>query len=300
MVHRYQIPGPVAPRSGAYIASLSSPLKPQLLEDGVSRLLARGWEVALDRDCLARASVTAGSVAQRMAALQRWRASSHEVFWNARGGYGSIELLAQLVPGQWRRPRWVVGSSDTTALQLWLLAQGHGSLYAPMPSGALARGTPEATLARIEQLLAHRWGGAELQANQHGSWLVAPSGAQGVQGPAVGGCLSLVTATLGTAWAPVTDGHVLFLEDIAEHPFRIVRMLWHLRHAGVLRRPAAVVLGTFPRCEPPAGSGYTLPELLRDFFAECDFPVYFGYPFGHVEDADFCDSIVWGLPYRVG
>lgn len=300
MVRAYHIPDPVTPRSGVRIASLSSPLKQDLLESGVSRLLARGWDVTLDSDCLARDTVTAGSREQRLAALARWRASPDSMLWNARGGYGTIELLDSLPARQWLRPRWVVGSSDTTALQLWLMAQGHGSLYAPMPSGALARGTPEATVERIEQLLAHDWQVARLQPHQRTHWLVPPVRSVLAQGPAVGGCLSLVAAMLGTPWTPDTEGHVLFLEDIGEHPFRIVRMLWHLRHAGLLRAPAAVVLGTFPKCEPPAGSGYTLPELLGQFFAGATYPVLYGYPFGHVEDADFCDSIVWGLPYQVG
>lgn len=300
MLRHYQLPAPVTPQSGAYIASLSSPLKQDLLEDGVSRLLARGWELTLDSDCLARDAVTAGSRDQRLAALRRWRASPHEMFWNARGGYGTIELLDSLPAAMWQRPRWVLGSSDTTALHLWLMARGQGALYAPMPSGALARGTPESTLARIEGLLAHRWDRATLQGNQSTRWLVAPRARALAQGPAVGGCLSLVAAMLGTPWTPDTRGHVLFLEDIGEHPFRILRMLWHLRHAGLFQAPAAVILGTFPKCEPPAGSGYTLPDLLGRFFAGAPYPVAYGYPFGHVEDADFCDSIVWGLPYQIG
>ena len=300
MARSYAIPDRVTPRSGTRIASLSSPLKHDLLESGVSRLLARGWDVSLDNDCLARDAVTAGTREQRLAALTRWRLSPESMLWNARGGYGTIELLDALPARQWPRPRWLIGSSDTTAIQLWMMAHGQGSLYAPMPSGALARGTPDATIDRIEQLLAHDWQPACLQPNQPLQWLVAPTRGVQAQGPAVGGCLSLVAAMLGTPWAPMTQGHVLFLEDIGEHPFRIVRMLWHLRNAGLLRAPAAVVLGTFPNCDPPAGSGYTLSSLLGQFFAGAKYPVLYGYPFGHVADVDFCDSIVWGLPYRVG
>ncbi len=47
-----------------------------------------------------------------------------------------------------------------------------------------------------------------------------------------GGCLSLLVASLGTPYEIQTEGTMLFLEDRAERPYRIDRMLMQLKLAG--------------------------------------------------------------------
>jgi muramoyltetrapeptide carboxypeptidase len=88
-------------------------------------------------------------------------------------------------------------------------------------------------------------------------------------------------ASLGTpdAFAP-PQGHVLFLEDVAERPYRLDRMLTQLQLSGILSAAAAIVLGEFPDCDEPrgevAGRG-VLADLLKDFHG----PVVYGFPSGH-------------------
>ena len=55
----------------------------------------------------------------------------------------------------------------------------------------------------------------------------------------------MLTSLLGTPYFPEVKGGILFLEDVAEHPYRIERMLTQLLHAGVLTRQKAIVLGQF-------------------------------------------------------
>ena len=70
----------------------------------------------------------------------------------------------------------------------------------------------------------------------------------------MGGTLAQLVASLGTPYAfNPPDGHVLFLEDVGERPFRLDRMLTQLRLAGVLERASAVVLGEFADCDEPGG-----------------------------------------------
>jgi muramoyltetrapeptide carboxypeptidase len=47
-----------------------------------------------------------------------------------------------------------------------------------------------------------------------------------------GGCLSLLCASLGTPYEIRTQGTILFLEDRAERPYRVDRMLMQLKLAG--------------------------------------------------------------------
>ncbi len=47
---------------------------------------------------------------------------------------------------------------------------------------------------------------------------------------------------------------MLFLDEVAERPYRLDRMLTQLRLSGLLRRASGVVFGELPRCDEPGGS----------------------------------------------
>jgi muramoyltetrapeptide carboxypeptidase len=106
-------------------------------------------------------------------------------------------------------------------------------------------------------------------------------GAIGVTGRLAGGSLSLSVTTLGTPWALDTRGAILFLEDTDEAPYRIDRMLTHLRTAGRFEGVRAVVFGHLRRCDsdPPG----LLEQAIRDVFRDAAFPVAMGLPVGHGE-----------------
>jgi muramoyltetrapeptide carboxypeptidase len=85
---------------------------------------------------------------------------------------------------------------------------------------------------------------------------------------------------------------VLFLEDVAERPYRIDRMLTQLTQAGVLGKAAAIVFGEFPGCNE-AGDEVTARHVAESFAAACRGPVLFGFPSGHTTGA------TWTLPFGV-
>ena len=73
---------------------------------------------------------------------------------------------------------------------------------------------------------------------------------------------------------------VLVLEDVAEAPYRVDRMLTALRLSGAFDRVAAVVVGDFTCC--PAGrDAVTAEQVVRDALAGLGVPVLSGLPFGH-------------------
>ena len=55
----------------------------------------------------------------------------------------------------------------------------------------------------------------------------------------------MVASLLGTPYMPKVRGGILFLEDVAEHPYRVERMLIQLWQAGILDKQKAIVLGRF-------------------------------------------------------
>ena len=98
-----------------------------------------------------------------------------------------------------------------------------------------------------------------------------------------GGNLSVLCTLLGTPYLPAIENGVLFLEDVAEHPYRIERMLTQLLHAGVLAKQQAIVLGQFTDYKLTAhDKGYKLDSVVAWLRSQVKVPVLTGLPFGHV------------------
>ena len=96
--------------------------------------------------------------------------------------------------------------------------------------------------------------------------------------------LAMITHLVGTPFMPQIDDGILLLEDIGEAPYRVERMFWQLKHAGILDRQRAIILGRLPTANrPPACAIRTVwsraIETLREI-APC--PVLTGFPFGHI------------------
>jgi muramoyltetrapeptide carboxypeptidase len=111
------------------------------------------------------------------------------------------------------------------------------------------------------------------------------------EGALTGGCLSLITASLGTPYEIRTKGKILFLEDTGEPQYRIDRMITHLRLAKKLDSAAGLLLGQFSDCGPTNGD-YSTDEVLRDVLSGLKIPILANFPAGHVNDN-------WTLPLGV-
>jgi muramoyltetrapeptide carboxypeptidase len=98
-----------------------------------------------------------------------------------------------------------------------------------------------------------------------------------------GGNLSVLCSLVGTPYFPEVQGGVLFLEDVAEHPYRIERMVTQLLNAGVLSQQKAIVLGAFTDFKLTShDKGYKLNSVVSWLRAQLKTPVLTGLPFGHV------------------
>ena len=104
-----------------------------------------------------------------------------------------------------------------------------------------------------------------------------------VEGPLLGGNLTVFATLLGTRWLPDVSGAILLLEEIAEPPYRIDRVWTHLRNAGVIGRVAGIALGQFIDCEPPDGryGPHAAGEVLADLAAAAGVPCVVDLPVGH-------------------
>lgn len=113
------------------------------------------------------------------------------------------------------------------------------------------------------------------------------------EGILIGGNLSTLTAVLSTAYdSTETDQpYILLLEDVEEDYEHIHRYLTVLKHFGVLDRAAGIVFGEWvdipASCETyngrsRGGDFQSVADMIsREFFADTDIPVAFGFPAGH-------------------
>lgn len=261
---------------------------------GVKRLQAQGHEVEIDPDALSSHQRFAGDDETRLAAIERAAASGAQVALISRGGYGLTRLLPRLpyaaLQQAVERGTQFVGLSDFTALQLALLAQNGTPTWAGpalLADFGVQDEPDEIMQACFDDLLVGQGEGtgwrlplSDLRAHPE---LSGEEGWGVEQGMLWGGNLSVLVSLLGTPYFPQVDGGILFLEDVAEHPYRIERMLTQLLHAGVLGRQQAVVLGQFNRFQlVPHDKGFKLQSVVDWLRSQLNVPVLTGLPFGHV------------------
>ena len=210
------------------VAALSGPVDPDRLARGLGALEALGFEpvLAANLDLTTEDGLHAGSDAERLEAFHALAAEPDlPAIVFARGGHGVLRLL----PGiDWdllaRRPRAYVGYSDLTPFLLEVVRRlGLASFHGPMVAADWARGlSPEESESFLDSL-AGRFPREVALVEGRG---------EPVEGRLLGGCLSMLVATLGTPYAPDLTDAILFVEEVNEPRYRLDRMLtqWVLSH----------------------------------------------------------------------
>lgn len=275
------IPRPLQPGDVVGIVAASGPAVPEMLEEGIRFLEAAGFRVRTGCHLYECTGYLAGTDAQRCQDLNDMLADPEiRGILFARGGYGIMRLLADIdLDAVAKDPKILVGMSDVTALSLSLYTHCRLiTLAGPMVAGQVGCGLDTLSGESLIRALTEPFAGRNLVPEDiH----VRPVQRGRACGPLIGGCLSLVTALLGTAHAPDFTGTVLFLEDVNEPAYRIDRMLTHLKLAGVLDRVAGIVLGHFSRNNGQDLSDVAA-EILSGLLSGRQIPVLSGFPHGHV------------------
>ena len=280
MISPPRLPPPAGPGDRVGVAALSGPVDPARLEAGLAALRRLGFEPVPAANLGSRDGLFAGGDAERLAAFHQLAADPDlPVIFFARGGHGLLRLLPAL---DWdllrRRPRAYIGYSDVTPFLLEVVRRlALAAFHGPMVAADLARGL---TAEEEESLLA-ALAGRYPAVQPFSRWLREPPSG-GVRGPLLGGCLSLLTATLGTPFAPDLDRALLFWEDLNEPPYRVDRMLTHLGLSGNLANIAGMIVGHLENGQRPAGEPPDWPALIGGSVASFSWPLAWGLESGHV------------------
>jgi len=265
-------PAPLVAGDRIAVVAPAGPCDPTALEAGVS-WLARRFDPVISPECYARDGFLAGEDSLRLSGLQRALADPEvKAVIAARGGYGTTRILADLdLDGFARAPKWVVGSSDLTALLVQLHAGPKiPSIHGPMAArfGDADEGDLTLTAALLE--------GAQWRAPENLEPLFVGQG----RGPLVGGILTVLSHLVGTISVAFAEGAILFLEDVGERPYRLDRCLIQLARAGIFDRVAGILLGDFTDCDP-GPDGTSANDVLRRSLGGLGVPVAAGYPAAH-------------------
>jgi muramoyltetrapeptide carboxypeptidase len=273
---------------------------------GVARLKALGHEVEVDANALSSVQRFAGDDDTRLAAMARACASGADVALITRGGYGITRMLDRLpykhiAKAADKGMRWV-GASDFTALQAALYAKTGAVTWAgpvvtaDFGSGDSAEGhdaQPDDIMeACFDDLTQGICEGSGWMMPKSDATLLIASGAHSVwangqfsfkNSTIWGGNLCVLSSLIGTPYLPTIDKGILWFEDVAEHPYRVERMLSQWLHAGILQRQRAVVFGQFTAAKlTPHDRGFSMKTVIEWLRPQLKCPVLTGLPFGHV------------------
>jgi len=272
-------PRALEPGSRVAVVAPASSFPRQELEDGIVELERLGFAAVYDETVFARLPYVAGPAALRADAIHKALVDPTIAGIIAvRGGFGSAHLLPLLDRSEIRRARKAfIGYSDITSLLAFVttgceLVAFHG----PTVAGRLGKGIGAYDPDSFINALCRRQPMGELTTPA-----VETIRGGEVSGPLFGGTLAQLAASLGTPFAfSPPQGHVLFLDEVNERPYRLDRMVTQLRQSGVLARAAAVVVGELPGCDEPSGQP-TARSVVADLFADFPGPVLIGFPSGH-------------------
>ncbi len=219
-----------------------------------------------------------GTIDQRTSDLQQAIDDPNvKLIFCSRGGYGVVHLLDRLnLDNAKKYPKWIVGYSDISALHLALLQNGIVSLHAPMARHLTEDRLDEASCFLKDSLFIN------MPCYLLGSHPLNRVGF--VRGKLFGGNLAVLSGLIGTPYMAVPENGILFIEDIAEAPYKIDRMMWQLKLSGILSRISALIVGQFADCPEDQGMCSSIYESIRNIVGDYNYPLVFNFPVGHVKE----------------
>lgn len=249
------------------------------VERGIAALSSLGYAVETATHIQTKGPhFLAGTAEERLSDLHiAFRNPQIAAVFATRGGYGANYLLEgvnlDLIAS---KPKALFGYSDLTCLQTWLLDQiGLPTFHGPMVSAdfAVEDGVHLPSFTSAVTGKPYAVGGLEgLRVLRRGK----------AKGALYGGCLTLLTSSLGTKYAPHTEGKLLFLEDVGTKPYQVDRMLRQLILAGKLDGVTGIVFGEMLDCLSPGLEMSYLEEVILRVLSDFQGPIAIGLRSGHV------------------
>ena len=269
---KIRLPARLKPGDKIGIVAPAGPYDPESFLRGIHLWEAAGFEVHVPENLLDARGYLAGTDGHRADFVNRLFADKTiNAIVCARGGYGSLRIL-QLMDYDVisRSPKIFVGFSDITALLTVFFDRcGLVTFHGPVVTSLADAG--EISQQSLWQAVSSDRA-PEIQVPE--GITVSPGSGSGIIG---GGNLNTLCHLVGTPFAPSFANKILFLEDRAEAPYKIDRMLMQMKLADCFHGLAGIVLGSFEDCGPPED----ILKIIKDTFADYQVPILAGLDAGH-------------------
>jgi len=242
-----------------------------------------GLKIKLAENVFKPSFQLAGNVEERTQSfLSLWSDNEVKALLVARGGYGTIHTIDEILP-YINDSKWICGYSDVTVLLNACTNNDIACIHSTMPI-SFEHATPEALenlrCALFGEFFLFEWNENQIQKGN-------------AEGKIVGGNLSVIYSQLGSATQLNTEGKILFLEDVDEMLYHVDRMLTALRRAGLFKNIQGLILGGFTQMRDNTEEfgfssnnpwGKSLVEMILEIGLDCNIPVTIGFPAGHLND----------------
>ncbi|MFN4146857.1 MAG: LD-carboxypeptidase [Runella sp.] len=252
---------------------------------------ALGFKVKYGKRMWERYGYLAGKDADRAADLNEMFADkSIQGIVCVHGGWGCARLLPLLdyeVIAQ--NPKVLIGYSDITALLLGIHSQT-GLVTFHGPEGAATWN--KYTVGHFRAILMNAEAVKYENPKAIGDNLTQTSdrvytiNAGKAKGKLLGGNLTVLCHLIGSPYVPDWKNSLFFCEDVHEAPYRIDRMITHLRLAGVLDAMNGFVFGKCTKCDVGENSygSLTIEDIWDDHLLPLSKPSFAGAMIGHIRD----------------
>ena len=275
-------PSPLTLGDAIGLIAPSSPVQPERLKPCMEILSSFGYQPVLGKSVTENLNgyLSGDDVTRACDINQMFSDSQIKAIFCLRGGYGATRIMDLLdYPMIAKNPKIFLGYSDITCLHLAFYSLCNlVTFHGPMVSSNMADGFDSFSKASLERALQMP---PLLVFHNPKGYCYQPIVPGIAKGKLIGGCLSLVSSSMGTFYQPDFTNCILFLEEIEETVPRCERMMCHLKNAGVLNQVNGIILGNFKNCINPKNCNYTILDFFCDFFKDYDKPVLWGLQSGH-------------------
>ncbi len=258
--------------------------KKQGYNNGLSYLQNKGYRVLEGQFVQNQQGYLAGTDEQRAFDFNSMLNNPEiKAIFCSRGGYGTPRILEKIDYRAARKsPKIIVGYSDITALQLALYSRSRLVTFSgPMVAIDLNEGIHYFTDQFLWNIITNPSTLKIVFADLDEPVKIYSNGS--AEGRLLGGCLSVISAMLGTKYLPRFKNSVLFLEDVGEDLYKIDRYFAHLYYSGILKQINGLILGQFVNCSASTQNEAVseFDQIISKYTKDLGIPVIGHIPYGH-------------------
>ena len=264
----------------ALTAPAGAIFSPTYIQKITDKLQSFGFKVLQGKTLFERFGYLAGEDALRAEELNDFFKNKEvQAIFTLRGGWGCGRILDLIDYESIRlNPKIIMGFSDITSLLIAIHKKtGLITFHGPMGYSSWNDFSTEQV---FDTLVGSKRVRFENAADEKVNLKTLSKGR--AEGEILAGNLTVICSMIGTPFEPNWQDKILCLEEVGEEPYRIDRMFWQLKSAGVFDKVKAIVLGSFKKCEPEFPSeSFSLMEVFEQYFEDKQLPVFMGASFGH-------------------